>query len=229
MADSIHASPLQNAENYSAFPLDGGCSCGKIRYRIKHTPLIVHCCHCTSCQRETGSAFAINAVIEAQGVTRLASSLPTAPSRRSLPSEFPVCGPPLEKRGFEVVGPDIPADAVELLHIRLPSESGYGQEVARCPVCATTVWSYYPSCGRFLKFVRVGTLDQSWQVDPDVHIYTRSKREFVTLAEEGAPRFSAFYPKIREIYREESIRRFEEMLPTVNEYRRDKGLQELKI
>ena len=54
-----------------SLPLDGGCTCGAVRYRMTTTPLFVHCCHCTWCQRETGSAFAINAMIEADRVTLL--------------------------------------------------------------------------------------------------------------------------------------------------------------
>ncbi|MDB2448745.1 GFA family protein [bacterium] len=46
------------------FPLAGGCTCGQVRYRLTTQPLVVHCCHCTWCQRETGSAFAVNAMIE---------------------------------------------------------------------------------------------------------------------------------------------------------------------
>jgi hypothetical protein len=42
----------------------GGCSCGEVRYRMTSTPMIVHCCHCTWCQRQTGTAFALNAIIE---------------------------------------------------------------------------------------------------------------------------------------------------------------------
>ena len=45
--------------------LEGGCTCGHIRYRLEAPPLFVHCCHCRWCQRETGSAFVINALIEA--------------------------------------------------------------------------------------------------------------------------------------------------------------------
>jgi hypothetical protein len=45
-------------------PLEGGCSCGEVRYRLTSAPLIVHCCHCLNCQRQTGSAFVINVVIE---------------------------------------------------------------------------------------------------------------------------------------------------------------------
>ena len=54
-----------------SLPLDGGCTCGAVRYRMTTIPLFVHCCHCTWCQRETGSAFAINAMIEADRVTLL--------------------------------------------------------------------------------------------------------------------------------------------------------------
>ena len=47
---------------------EGGCSCGAVRYRLTSHPLIVHCCHCLNCQRQTGSAFVINALIEADRV-----------------------------------------------------------------------------------------------------------------------------------------------------------------
>ena len=52
--------------------MDGGCACGAVRYRLNDAPMVVHCCHCTSCQTETGSAFVINAVIERDRVTLLA-------------------------------------------------------------------------------------------------------------------------------------------------------------
>ena len=50
---------------------DGGCACGHVRYRMKSRPLIVHCCHCTWCQRQNGSAFAVNALIETDRVDLL--------------------------------------------------------------------------------------------------------------------------------------------------------------
>ena len=52
-------------------PYDGGCTCRNVRYRLTSRPLFVHCCHCTWCQRETGSAFALNAMIEADRVVLL--------------------------------------------------------------------------------------------------------------------------------------------------------------
>jgi hypothetical protein len=53
------------------YPLVGGCDCRQVRYRMESAPLFVHCCHCRWCQRETGSAFVLNAFIEADRVTLL--------------------------------------------------------------------------------------------------------------------------------------------------------------
>ena len=51
--------------------MDGGCTCGQLRYRLHGTPLIVHACHCRWCQRETGSAHALNALYEADRVVHI--------------------------------------------------------------------------------------------------------------------------------------------------------------
>ena len=48
--------------------LEGGCSCGAVRYRLASEPMFVHCCHCLNCQKHTGSAFVINLLIEATRV-----------------------------------------------------------------------------------------------------------------------------------------------------------------
>ena len=50
---------------------DGGCTCKAVRFRMQSKPLFVHCCHCRWCQRETGSAFALNALIESDRVQTL--------------------------------------------------------------------------------------------------------------------------------------------------------------
>lgn len=62
--------------------MGGGCTCGMVRYRLKTRPMFVHCCHCTWCQRETGSAFAVNALIEALQVELLKGE----PAPTTLPS-----------------------------------------------------------------------------------------------------------------------------------------------
>lgn len=51
--------------------LEGRCTCGAVRYRLADRPFAVHCCHCRDCQRETGSAFAINGLIETPHVELL--------------------------------------------------------------------------------------------------------------------------------------------------------------
>lgn len=59
----------------SEYPIEGGCDCRAVRYRLTSAPLFVHCCHCRWCQRETGSAFALNAMIETDRV-ELAAGAP---------------------------------------------------------------------------------------------------------------------------------------------------------
>ena len=54
-----------------AFPAEGGCTCRAVRYRMTTRPLFVNCCHCRWCQRETGTAFALNAMIESDRVELL--------------------------------------------------------------------------------------------------------------------------------------------------------------
>lgn len=55
-------------------PGEGGCACGAVRYRLTSAPLFTHCCHCRDCQRQTGSAFVLNLLIEADRVELLAGS-----------------------------------------------------------------------------------------------------------------------------------------------------------
>ena len=75
---------------------DGGCACRHVRYRMTTAPLFVHCCHCRWCQRETGSAFAINAMIEADRVLLLHGEVdvvptPSASGRGQKVSRCPHC------------------------------------------------------------------------------------------------------------------------------------------
>src|SRR5262245_66166027 len=60
----------QGGESMAVGP-EGGCGCGAVRYRLVSEPMFVHCCHCLNCQRQTGSAFVINLLIEAERVELL--------------------------------------------------------------------------------------------------------------------------------------------------------------
>src|SRR5690349_6156782 len=55
----------------ASYPIEGGCDCRTVRYRLQTAPLFVHCCHCRWCQRESGASFALNAMIESDRVTEL--------------------------------------------------------------------------------------------------------------------------------------------------------------
>jgi len=59
-------------EDPQGLSFEGGCTCRAVRYRMTSPPLVVHCCHCRWCQRETGASFALNALIEADRVVVLA-------------------------------------------------------------------------------------------------------------------------------------------------------------
>lgn len=131
---------------------EGGCSCGAVRYRLTSRPMFTNCCHCLDCQKQTGGAFAINAMIETSRIEMLS--------------------------GEPVV-------------IDMPSPSGRGHEVHRCPKCDVALWSNY---GRrtWMRFVRVATLDEPHAITPDAHIFTRSRVPWVTLPDD-TPAFEIYY------------------------------------
>ena len=156
---------MNSLETTMAADLQGGCACGAVRYRLGSLPMFMHCCHCRDCQRQTGSAFVLNALIEAERVALLSGS------------PQPVA---------------------------VPTPSGKPQKIYRCPSCGVALWSTYGGVQK-LRFVRVGTLDDSAALRPDVHIYVRSKLPWVTLPE-GVPAFESYYDS-RKLWPPESLER----------------------
>lgn len=148
---------------------EGGCSCGSVRYRLASDPMFVHCCHCLNCQRQTGSAFVINLLIEPDRVELLSGEL----------------------------------EAVDL-----PRDDGSVQRVFRCPECQIAIYSEY---GRpEVRFVRAGTLDDPSTVAPDVHIFTRSKLDWVGLPDSAAA-FEVYYDR-HELWPAASLERLDAAL-----------------
>jgi hypothetical protein len=143
---------------------EGGCSCGSIRYRLTSEPLIVHCCHCLNCQRQTGSAFVLNLLIETERV-ELLQGKPVA--------------------------------------VDVPRDDGSSQRIWRCPTCQVAVYSQYTSPK--VRFVRAGTLDEPRSIEPDVHIFTRSKVDWVSLPE-SVPAFPVYY-ETEKLWPTESLER----------------------
>lgn len=148
----------------------GRCACGEVRFALQDAPYVVHCCHCRECQRQTGTAFALNAVIETDRL-RVTGGAPEA--------------------------------------VAVPSASGRGQQIVRCPRCKVAVWSHYGGVGTKAAFVRVGTLDDPALCPPSVHIYTRSKAPWLALPPE-AEAFEGFYGgrDIPRLYGEAGAARF---------------------
>ncbi len=77
--------------------LTGGCACGALRYRLALRPMFVHCCHCKDCQRQTGTAFALNALIETDRIDLRCGepspcSMPTDSGRPHRVFRCPACG-----------------------------------------------------------------------------------------------------------------------------------------
>jgi hypothetical protein len=77
--------------------LEGGCACGAVRYRMGREPMFVHCCHCRDCQRQTGTAFVLNALIETERVELLSGDpaphvMPTDSGRSHTVYGCPACG-----------------------------------------------------------------------------------------------------------------------------------------
>ncbi|MGZ6008832.1 MAG: GFA family protein [Rhizomicrobium sp.] len=72
--------------------LTGQCFCGAVKYRLTARPMFVHCCHCTDCQRQTGSAFVLNAIIEARHVkSRGKTEVVTLPTDSGRPHDVTRC------------------------------------------------------------------------------------------------------------------------------------------
>ena len=76
--------------------LEGGCACNSVRYRIASAPMFVHCCHCRDCQRQSGSAFVINALIETDRIAVLSGdpkplAVPTDSGRPHRIFRCPAC------------------------------------------------------------------------------------------------------------------------------------------
>jgi len=147
--------------------IKGKCTCGEIEYELSAVPMFVHCCHCTWCQRETGSAFAINALIEADQVQVI----------QGCPE-----------------------------NIDVPSDSGVGQKICRCPSCKTALWSNYGAAKDTVCFIRVGTLYKPDLCPPDIHIFTSTKQKWVEL-NDSVPVMEKYYQRDK-YWPEQSIARY---------------------
>lgn len=143
-------------------------------------------------------------------MTRLPPAAPTVPAQPGAPDILPLAGPGLHD------GQD---DGSQLVEKRIPSESGEGQNIVRCPKCLSVVWSEYGT--PLVRWIKGGTLDRAWLVEPDLHIYVRSKRPFLEIRD-GKPQFDEYYDRSK-VWRAESLERWDKLLPEIRAYRETGG------
>ena len=71
------------------FPIEGGCSCGQVRYRLTAAPLAIYTCHCTDCQTLSTSAFTLTMPLRHEALEIIQGELKTwirtPPSGNELP------------------------------------------------------------------------------------------------------------------------------------------------
>ena len=122
---------------------EGGCQCGDVRYAITGEPRLTVACHCTDCQRQSGSAFGMTLVVNESDFRLVQGEVKTWSS---------------------------------------VSDAGRAKLGAFCPRCGTRVY-HKPEWRRNCISVKPGTFDDTHWLEPDMHIWTRSKQPWVVIPE----------------------------------------------
>jgi len=91
--------------------LSGGCQCGEVRYEVKGKPLRTYACHCSICQKQSGSAFGLSAQFPGGSLTvtqgRLAHFVRDGRGRKFRCYFCPGCGTRIYHQMFTEEG-DLP-------------------------------------------------------------------------------------------------------------------------
>ena len=132
--------------------LTGRCQCGGVAYKVTAEPDMLIVCHCTDCQKQSGSAFGLVMVVPEGGFELTRGAVKT----------------------FDGV-----------------AASGKAKQGAFCPDCGCRI--YHKNEARPGKIsIRAGTLDDTSGLQPQAHIWTKSKQPWVVIPEgvktvEGQP------------------------------------------
>jgi len=151
--------------------LTGRCACGAVHFVISDEPLFTHACHCTDCQRTTGSAFVVHLVVA--------------------------------EMDFEIEG------GTQMSTVA--TGSGAGCDLHFCTQCGTYLWCRYRYHQVPVIAVRGGALDDTNQVRPQAHIFTRSKQAWLQLSDD-VPSFLEAYGR-DEDWPQASVERYNSLGP----------------
>ena len=121
---------------------------------MKASPIFVNCCHCRNCQQLSGSAFALNIMIEGSNIEITSASQPQSAAEEEFPS------------------------AQE----EQPPKSGGGVRCPN-PKCGTLLWGTHPYFNERIIFLRAGTLREGDRIVPDAHFFVRSKHPWIVIPE----------------------------------------------
>lgn len=124
--------------------LTGGCVCSAVRYKLKSGfRMKPYACHCTDCQKRTGSAFGIQMGI--------------------LESDLSVTG--------------------ELITVTFKQPSGVIATYHACKKCLSKIYVLNSQRPGFAN-IRAGSLDNSSEINPAAHFWTKSKQPWITIPDD---------------------------------------------
>lgn len=224
------------------FPWTGHCACNLVNYSIDASPLAINSCHCHHCQIESGSACAVNYVVEKSHFkyapllsssfvpfflsTLLSITLLLSVCHHSSLQSISIFSPSHSPRSLTTT-PRI-STAQPLLSVATPSESKKNQLIVRCPRCYVALYSHYAMLGPTTVFVRLGTLDVAFatHLTPDFFIYQDFKMPWFCVPA-GRTAFARFYAPAEE-WSTEAKARMALLGPAVGEWTSAQGCWELE-
>ncbi|CAI6335952.1 unnamed protein product [Periconia digitata] len=174
------APPPTTAVPSDFVPLTGHCNCKALTYTLKAMPMIIHCCHCTWCQRESGSAFALNAQIECYNLS--VNTPPSSPSKQIQPN---ITHTPSPSGAGQIFASCPSCNVVLYTH--------YGGNMSRA----------------YVKVGTLDDASRQ-RVRPDVHLFTTTKLDWVDLSREvenGVKCFEGFYEEESDAWSESGLER----------------------
>ncbi|MBV1905233.1 MAG: GFA family protein [Pseudomonadales bacterium] len=128
-------------------PLEGACQCGNVTYALNDNPVMTYACHCSDCQKRTGSAFSMGMIISANSI----------------------------------------AIKGALSSWARTSDSGNINTRYSCKSCGNIIYGVGSFTPEVFK-LQPGTLDDTSDVSPEVHLWTVSAQPWVSFSG-GAPKF----------------------------------------
>ena len=144
-----------------ALPLVGGCLCGAVRYSLSAAPVLVHVCHCHDCQKTSGAAFTLTALVISSALTMTGpvetKVRTTARGREVHNSSCSVCGAGLTSS-------DVARATFTGLRVGTFDDSSWAVPIAQTYVASALPWAIIPGVEQVEpEQFNYGTLSAAWR------------------------------------------------------------------